>query len=50
MPEIKYYDFVVCAIDDKENMHLILQCLYPDEQHWNSVLPKLAEYASFEKS
>ena len=35
---------VVCAIDDKENMHLILQCLYPDEQHWNSVLPKLATF------
>ena len=44
VPEIKYYDFVVCAIDDKENMHLILQCLYPDEQHWNSVLPKLATF------
>ena len=44
VPEIKYYDFVVCVIDEKKSMNLIVLCKYPDVQHWNSVLPKLETF------
>ena len=36
--------FVVCAIDEKKSMNLIVLRIYPDVQHWNSVLPKLETF------
>ena len=44
VPGIKYCEFVVCAIDEKKSMNLIVLRIYPDEQHWNSVLPKLETF------
>ena len=41
VPNVKYCDFVVCAIDKMKNIHLVVQCIYPDIEHWNRVLPKL---------
>ena len=41
VPNVTYDDFVVCAIDKMKNIHLIVQRIYPDVQHWNLVLPKL---------
>mgnify|MGYP000008269787 FL=1 len=39
--DLQYDDFVVCAIDKAKNIHLFVQRIYPDVQHWNFVLPKL---------
>ena len=36
--------FVVCAINEKKSMNLIVLRIYPDVQHWNSVLPKLETF------
>ena len=44
VPGIKYCEFVVCAIDGKKSMNLIVLHIYPDVQHWNSVLPKLETF------
>ena len=44
VPGIKYCEFVVCAIDEKKRMNLIVLRIYPDVQHWNSVLPKLETF------
>ena len=33
VPGIKYCEFVVCAIDEKKSMNLIVLCIYPDVQH-----------------
>ena len=44
MPGIKYCEFVVCAIDEKKSVNLIVLRIYPDVQHWNSVLPKLETF------
>ena len=41
VPNVKYCDFVVCAIDKMKNIHLVVQFIYPDIEHWNRVLPKL---------
>ena len=41
VPDVKYCDFVVCAIDKMKNIHLVVQRIYPDIEHWNRVLPKL---------
>ena len=41
VPNVKYCDFVVCAIDKMKNIHLVVQRIYPDIKHWNHVLPKL---------
>ena len=41
VPNVKYCDFVVCAIDKMKNIHLVVQRIYPDIEHWNRVLPKL---------
>ena len=41
VPNLQYDDFVVCAIDKAKTIHLFVQHIYPDVQHWNFVLPKL---------
>ena len=41
---LQYDDFVVCAIDEAKNIHLFVQRIYPDVQHWNFVLPKLETF------
>ena len=41
VPNLQYVDFVVFAIDKAKNIHLFVQRIYPDVQHWNFVLPKL---------
>ena len=41
VPNLRYDDFVVCAIDKAKDIHLFVQRIYPDAQHWNFVLPKL---------
>ena len=41
VPNLQYDDFVVCAFDEANNIHLFVQRIYPDVQHWNLVLPKL---------
>lgn len=46
VPNVKYCDFVVCAIDKMKNIHLVVQFIYPDIEHWNRVLPKyFGQYA-----
>ena len=44
VPDLQYDDFVVYAIDKAKNTHLFVQRIYPDVQHWNSVLPKLETF------
>ena len=44
VPGIKYCEFLVCAIDGKKSMNLIVLRIYPDLQHWNLVLPKLETF------
>ena len=41
VPNVKYRDFVVCAIDKMKKIHLVVQRIYPNIEHWNHVLPKL---------
>lgn len=41
VPNVKYCDFVVCAIDKMKNIHVVVQFIYSDIEHWNRVLPKL---------
>ncbi|XP_068743620.1 uncharacterized protein [Montipora capricornis] len=42
--ERKYCDFVVCAFDECGATKFFHQRILPDEQHWNSVLPKLTKF------
>ena len=44
LPERKFNDFVVCAIDSHKNAHLVIERIYPDLEHSNTVLPKLEEF------
>ena len=44
LPERKFCDFVVCAIDSDENAHLVTERIYPDLQHSNTVLQKLEAF------
>ena len=40
----KYCDFVVCAFDGCGATKFFHQQILPEEQHWNSVLPKLTKF------
>lgn len=42
--ERKYSDFVVCAFDGCGATKFFHQQILPEEQHWNSVLPKLTKF------
>ena len=42
--ERKYGDFVVCAFDGCGATKFFHQRILPEEQHWNSVLPKLTKF------
>ncbi|XP_068673794.1 uncharacterized protein [Montipora foliosa] len=44
LPERKFNDFVVCAIDSDKNAHLVIERIYPDPEHSNTVLPKLEAF------
>ena len=44
LPERKFNDFVVCAIDSGKNAHLVIERIYPDLEHSKRVLPKLQEF------
>lgn len=44
LPERKFNDFVVCAIDSGKNAHLVTERIYPDLEHSKRVLPKLQEF------
>ena len=44
LPERKFNDFVVCAIDCHKNAHQVIERIYPDLEHSNTVLPKLEEF------
>ena len=41
LPERKQNDFVVCGVDADGNAHLFTECILPDTQHWDRVVPKL---------
>ena len=41
LKERRHNDFVVYAVDQKGNAHLVMERILPDEQHWTKVLPKL---------
>ena len=41
LPERKHNDFVVCGVDAAGNAHLFTECILPDTQHWDRVVPKL---------
>lgn len=40
----KFCDFVVCAIDTSGNAHIVIERIYPDQKHWNTVMPKLQAF------
>ena len=42
--ERKYCDFVVCAFDGCGTAKFFNQRIGPNEEHWNSVLPKLTKF------
>ena len=44
LPERKFNDFVVCAIDADQNAHLVIERIYPDPEHSTKVLPKLEAF------
>ncbi|XP_068714108.1 uncharacterized protein [Montipora foliosa] len=44
LPERKFNDFVVCAIDSDKNAHLVIERIYPDPEHSNTILPKLETF------
>ena len=44
LPERKFNEFVVCAIDSGKNEHLEIERIYPDPEHSNAVLPKLEAF------
>ena len=44
LPERKFNDFLVCAIDCHENAHLVTERICPDLEHSKTVLPKLEEF------
>ena len=44
LPERNFNDFVVCAIDSHKNAHLVIERVYPDLEHPNTVLPKLEAF------
>ena len=44
LPVRKFNDFVVCAIDCDKNAHLVIERIYPDPEHSNTVLPKLEAF------
>ena len=41
----KYCDFVVCSV--KDNIKLVCQRVVPDQDHWNTVVPKLTIFWRF---
>ena len=44
LAERKFNDFVVCAIDSDKNAHLVIERIYPDPEHSNTVLPELEAF------
>ena len=44
LPERKFNDFVVCAIDSGKNAHLVIERIYPDLEHSKRDLPKLQDF------
>ena len=40
----KYCDFIVCAFDDNGTANFFNQRIFPDDEHWNSILPKLTKF------
>ena len=44
LAERKFNDFVVCAIDSDKNAHLLIERIYPDPEHSNTVLPALEAF------
>ena len=44
LPEREFNDFVVCAIDSDKNAHLVIERMYPDPEHSNTVLTKLEAF------
>ena len=41
LPERRYCDFVVFAIDSEDNSHIVCDRIYPDQLHSKTVMPKL---------
>ena len=39
-----YCDFVVCAVSSRNHVELASERIYPDNEHWDSVLPKLSHF------
>ncbi|PFX15596.1 hypothetical protein AWC38_SpisGene20183 [Stylophora pistillata] len=44
LEERNHNDFIVYAIDNKGNAHLVMERILPDVQHWDRVLPKLKAF------
>ena len=44
LAERKFNGFVVCAIDSDKNAHLVIERIYPDPEHSNTVLPALEAF------
>ena len=51
-PNYQYDDFILCAIDKAKNIHLFVQCIHPDAQHWkfdclNTILENMHSLRDF---
>ncbi|XP_066272266.1 uncharacterized protein [Branchiostoma lanceolatum] len=42
-----YCDFVVCSVSDSRQARIAVERIKPDLEHWNTVVPKLAQFWRF---